>query len=76
MSGMNVLIFLDDTERALVMALLEERLDKLLTTIRRTDNTDETASLRYLVKTTVTLLDKLHQASAVGHAPPERPPPK
>ena len=79
MSTVPVVTFLNDTERALVIALLEERLTKLLTTICRTEHTRDTASLDYLVKTTVVLLDKLHQTPAVGYrvpTAPERIPPK
>jgi hypothetical protein len=79
MSTVPIVTFLSDTERALVVALLEERLTKLRTTICRTEHTRDTASLDYLVETTVALLDKLYQTSAVGYRvspEPERTPPQ
>jgi hypothetical protein len=76
---MHIVTFLSDTERALMIALLEERLTKLLMTICRTAHTRDTASLDYLVETTAALLDKLYQTSAVGRrvsTAPERIPPQ
>lgn len=76
MSEPQVLTFLTSVERTLVIALLEERLEKLRTTLGRTENTRETASLQYLEETTVTLLDKLHQTSAIGQGVPTPSAPK
>ena len=68
MSEGNIVTFLTDIERTLVIALLEERREKLLATLRRTDNIGKMESLQYLVKTTATLRDKLQHASTIDHS--------
>ena len=70
MTRTHVLTFLSDSERQLIVALLEERLGTLSETLERTDNTGEMTPIRDQIKGTVTLLDNLHRTSAAGHGVP------
>ena len=70
MTRTHVLTFLSDSERQLIVALLEERLGTLSEILGRTGNTGEMTPIRDQIKGTVTLLDKLHRTSAAGHGVP------
>jgi hypothetical protein len=65
MNEIRVLTFLTDTERILVVTLLEDRLRTLTETLRGSEDAQEERVIQEQIVMVSTLLNKLHSTHAV-----------